>query len=745
MIERLRRALPALLGLLLFFAALEVLRTELHAVTWRQLTADVFGIPWSRLAWGLALTAANYAVLTCYDFLAFAYLGRRLPWRRLATASFVAYAVSNNVGFAMLSGASVRYRFYTRWGISAEELARIVFSYVVTFWLGLLLIGGVSLAVSPLPREIGLPDWVPVAPTGWLLVLASLGYVAASALRIGPIRLRRLELPLPTFRIAVAQLGVSIVDWVLAGAALFVFLPPDAVPFSAFLGAFLAAQLLGLASHVPGGIGVFEGLMVLLLSPFVRSTPLLPALVAYRAVYYLLPLTAALLILVADELRLHRSRAAQLSATFGRVSEQLTPRLLAVFTFLGGVILLFSGATPAATGRLRLLDRLLPLGVIEASHFIGSIVGAALLVLSQGLARRLDAAYVLTAAAMTIGVAASLLKGADYEEALVLTGILLVLWRARPAFDRRAALFETRFSPVWIVSIAGALGATLWLGRFAFKHVEYTHELWWRFELHGEASRMLRAAVGAAVTLLLFGFAKLIRPAPHEVTRPDHTDLQTAGAIIASQTSTYPYLVYLRDKALLFDEGRTGFVMYAVQGRTWVALGDPVGPVERISTLVTLFLERCADFSGVPVFYEIVERAPPQVRGLGSHVRQDRRAGARGSRTLQPCGQPRQTGAPGREPPRKRARHVPHRPARLGGRGDGPAARGVGRLAARPGRSGEGLLARVLRARVHRTLPGGRHRARGPHRGVRQSVARSREGRALGGSRCASRTTRRKT
>ena len=92
---------------------------------------------------------SNYAVLTGYDFLAFMYIGRHPPWRRVVMTSFLAYAISNNVGFAMLSGASVRYRFYTRWGITAEELSRIVFSYVVTFWLGLLLIGGLSLAIEP--------------------------------------------------------------------------------------------------------------------------------------------------------------------------------------------------------------------------------------------------------------------------------------------------------------------------------------------------------------------------------------------------------------------------------------------------------------------------------------------------------------------------------------------------------------------------------------------------------------------
>ncbi len=382
-------------------------------------------------------------------------------------------------------------------------------------------------------------------------------------------------------------------------------LPPGHVPFLALLGAFLASQLLGLASHVPGGMGVFEGLMVLLLKPFVPSTNLLPALIAYRVVYYLLPLSVAALVLVADELHQRRSQAARLSAALGSLTEQLTPRVLAVFTFLAGVVLLASGATPAAPGRLGFLHQVLPLAVIELSHFAGSVVGAALLLLSQGLARRLDAAYLLTVLALVAGIATSLLKGADYEEAAILTAILLVLWRARPAFDRRAALFDTRFSAGWIMAVVAAVGASFWLGLFAFKHVEYSNDLWWQFELRGEASRMLRATVGAGITLFLFGFARLIGYARHEVSTPTDADLSVAAGIISKQTATFPNLVFLRDKAILFDEEKSAFVMYGVQGRTWAALGDPVGPPERIDVLVRLFLERCDDFGGIPVFYEV--------------------------------------------------------------------------------------------------------------------------------------------
>ena len=109
----------------------------------------------------------------------------------------------------------------------------------------------------------------------------------------------------------------------------------------------------------------------------------------------------------------------------------------------------------------------------------------------------------------------------DYEEATILAAVLVILWRARPEFDRRAAFFDTRFSIGWTVSVAAAIGASIWLGEFAYKHVNYSNELWWQFELHGEASRFLRGTVGAVVLLLLFAFARLIGHAPHETERAD--------------------------------------------------------------------------------------------------------------------------------------------------------------------------------------------------------------------------------
>jgi phosphatidylglycerol lysyltransferase len=603
--DRLRRALSVIVGVVLFLTALEVLRIELRTTSWPVLLGDVVDVPRASLALAAALTFLNYAVLTGYDLLAVVSIRKVLPRARVMLTSFLAYAIANNVGFGVLAGATVRYRYYSRLGVTATELSRIVFSYSVTFWLGLFLLGGLSLAFTPLPPSYVWPAGSLVVAAGWLLMLIPPAYLTATMFRRTPLQLWKLELPLPEPRIAAAQLALSAIDWALAGTVLYVLLPSSALSFLEFMGAFLVAILLGMASHVPGGLGVFESLMVLLLKPYVPSEMLLPALVVFRAVYYLLPLTVALLVLTADELRQRWQHVTRVGARVGQLTDELTPRLLAAFTFVAGIVLLFSGATPAAAGRLATLGRVFPIGVIEASHFLASVAGVGLLILSQGLARRLDGAYYLTAVLMAVGVTTSLLKGFDYEEAALLLGVFALLFRARTQFDRRAAFFETRFSVAWTGSVIAAVGASVWLGFFAFKHVEYSEKLWWQFELQDDASRFLRASVGVSIVLLLVAFQRLMSYARHEALPSTEDDLQDAAKAIGAQTSTFPNLVFLKDKALLFDDAREAFVMYGIQGRTWVALGDPVGPIDRASTLIRPFLERCHDFGGVPAFYEV--------------------------------------------------------------------------------------------------------------------------------------------
>ena len=143
------RRFGPLIGVALFVVALFYLWTELRTLSLAQIGRTMQAMPLSHVGFAVALTLVNYAVLTGYDQLAFLYLNRKFPRWQIGLASFVGYAISNNLGFALLSGASARYRFYARWGLTAQEISRIVIFYSGTFWLGLLVLGGWGLAVRP--------------------------------------------------------------------------------------------------------------------------------------------------------------------------------------------------------------------------------------------------------------------------------------------------------------------------------------------------------------------------------------------------------------------------------------------------------------------------------------------------------------------------------------------------------------------------------------------------------------------
>src|SRR5262252_4343047 len=144
-----RLRLATLVGAILFLAALYVLHLELKELTFADIEDSLRRLPHAAVALALLLTAVNYAVLTGYDQLAFVYVGRTIPRWQITMASFVGYAIANSVGFAVLSGTAARYRFYSRWGLSAGDISRIVVFYSGTFWLGLLVLGGWSLLASP--------------------------------------------------------------------------------------------------------------------------------------------------------------------------------------------------------------------------------------------------------------------------------------------------------------------------------------------------------------------------------------------------------------------------------------------------------------------------------------------------------------------------------------------------------------------------------------------------------------------
>ncbi|MBV9123882.1 MAG: bifunctional lysylphosphatidylglycerol flippase/synthetase MprF, partial [Planctomycetes bacterium] len=445
-----------------------------------------------------------------------------------------------------------------------------------------------------------------VRPLGAAFLAGALGYLVLCAWRKQPLRLGKMELVLPSLRLALGQLALGSVDWVLAAAPLYALLPHgQTFSFPTFLCMFLLAQVAALVSHVPGGLGVFETTMVLLLKSSIRPEVALGALLVYRVIYYLLPLVLGMAALGMDELYQRWQVLHPFARLYRRWAGVLVPDLLALLIFLGGLVLLISGATPAAARRLGWLGGLVPLSVIEVSHFINSLVGIGLILLARGLRQRLDGAFWLTAGLLVTGIVASLLKGLDYEEACVLAFLLLVLLPCHAEFYRRASLFRVRFTPTWLGGIAVIVLAVFWLTLFAHQHHNYSRQLFWQFGLSASAPRAFRAAVGVSVLALFVTGWQLLQPAPTRQAAPLPGDLAQARRLAERSPNTTGYLAALGDKSLLFNEERTAFVMYAVSGRSWIAMGDPVGPAEAAKELAWEFHEQCHRAGSRTVFYQV--------------------------------------------------------------------------------------------------------------------------------------------
>ena len=451
--RRLLHRLQPVFGLALFSLALWVLYRELRHYRPGDIARSLEALPSLRVIMALVFTALNFVLLSVYDFLGIRYAGRKLAYRRAAVASFIGFAFSQSLGFPLLTGAPARYRLYSSWGLSAVEISQVIAFYSVTFWLGVGIIGGALLVAGPglLPPPLG-GMLGPVIGAVVLLVVAA--YFAWTVRGRPVLSVRDWEFPPPSARLSVAQLLVSPLDWSLAAAVLWVLLPAGlGLSYPAFLTIFVAAQVVGLVSHVPGGLGVFEATLILLLPGHGLHASVLGALVAFRGVYYLLPLLVAAVVYGGLELRTHRAYVARLGGMVGRWTLSLAPYVLAVATFLAGTVLLLSGATPSVVERIARLSRLLPLPLIEASHFLASVAGAALLVLGWGLWRRLDSAWHLTVPLLVAGIVFSLLKGLDWEEASFLFVLLAVLVPARGRFYREGSLLGEAFSPGWIAAV----------------------------------------------------------------------------------------------------------------------------------------------------------------------------------------------------------------------------------------------------------------------------------------------------
>ncbi len=597
-LKKLARHLPALIGVALLCGAIYVVQREFRNLKIADISAALGKIPDLALVVAFGFTILSYGILTFYDRLGTYYAGKPVSYGRVAFASFCAYALSHNLGFAAVSGAAVRYRLYAHWGLSPLQIGKVIAFCSLTFGLGGMVLGGIILFVEPTSIPFFGDKFHPAALTGigavlWAIVLA---YVLC-ARYIGTITVRGHRVELPSWKMAIVQVLLASVDVAVTAMIFYTILPAaPGLNYPRFLGVYLASYSAGLIANLPGGLGVFDTAMLLGLAPYIEAPTVIGAIVVFRLYYYVIPLFLAGSLFAGNEIVLRgRGLLGKRAVAHG------TARPIRVETPNPGLgVLRFSEtdfAVAAGTGAVALCGALLlSIGAIEAgpdfswidpdfaevvnqaSAFIPSLIGAALMVLSVAMSQRVALAWGTTIGLLLLAAAFTVAQGEQFwiPGVLMLAAVLIAPFRA--AFYRHARLVTGPLHASNVLPLAALVVCILALAAFE-PHVRWLNNAsFWEVIISPDMPNSLRATVAAAVALALIAIWRLVRP-----TRVPWLPWNAEARLRYAALGAMPPA---DADGIVWGENERAAIPFRRVGGVLLGLGDPAGAEsDRVSTV----------------------------------------------------------------------------------------------------------------------------------------------------------------
>ncbi len=323
---RWRRWWPTLrrIGTVAFFVIVAVLLfLQAREIEWAEVGAAMRAYPITTLLGAAALAALSHALYSGIDLFGRRWTQHPLPLRQVVPLTFVCYAFNLNLG-SLVGGFAMRYRLYSRLGLRADTITRVVGMSLVTNWLGYLVLAGAVFATQTItPPEGWKVGAVALQALGVVSLLVAAAYLLTCTFWAGrSLSLRGHEFKLPSGRFALLQMVLSTTNWATIGGVLYVLLQ-GRVDYPVVLGTLLVAAVAGVLAHIPAGLGVLEAVFIALLGTQVSRHELLGALLAYRALYYLLPLLLATVMYLLMEARARAAPTARLESRHHRRHQSL--------------------------------------------------------------------------------------------------------------------------------------------------------------------------------------------------------------------------------------------------------------------------------------------------------------------------------------------------------------------------------------------------------------------------------------
>jgi phosphatidylglycerol lysyltransferase len=602
LLASLRRWWPVLLFLVIAVVGWEDLRKlDIGAVraAIRSLSKD-----WLWLAAGL--TALNLALFGLYDLVSLR--GTSVPPMARWRLGTLAFAWSNFLTLGPLAGPAIRLWLYAPYGLEAAALRGAIIANVIAFASGL---GAVLLWLAVIPALLADTAAAPLAiPAALLLAAATLALLAQG---LGALE-EKGRMPGWLRRGAGAWrwlFAISLCDWVVAAFVFAAVLEAtgrlestgEALPLATALRGFFTGQAVGALSLMPGGLGSADAYWLLRLP--MEQSELAGALVAYRAIYYLIPWLIACVLLLA---RGARAGARWLSPV---------PAVLGLLVAGAGTVMLVSTSSPAITHRLKELEHWVPITVVEVSHLFGVLAGLLLLLLARGVMRGYREAHRMTVAILLAAAVAAALKGLDYEEAAILLALAALVASQSAQFRRLGRARWVGWTALLLVALA--IGVYVAVGFGSYDLSQVTQDTFGRFGFGKHMDQMARflrglalLCIAGAAFLLLAGLraaAAFRAPSKEEIDAALETHMRVGHGTTAM-------MIAAGDKAI-FRHGEDAFCSYRVVGAYLVVFSDPTVPPGGERPFLDALVDHADALDRRLLFYQISAAWLPSLHDRG--------------------------------------------------------------------------------------------------------------------------------
>ncbi|QAY67677.1 bifunctional lysylphosphatidylglycerol flippase/synthetase MprF [Paenibacillus protaetiae] len=572
---------------------------------------------------------AAVGAMLLYDGLLMKWNKAQIPALSVIKISWIANTFNNVMGFAGITGAGLRLTLYRKWGLQGPAWLRTLVYQSLSALTGLSILSLLLLAGAWRDDRL-LRDHV------WLLlaVIAVAAYAVLFAL-LG--KLPRLGQWLglsdaggaPASHTApVYAIAASLAEWFAAAVsfAFIVHLLHLPIGFRETMGIYTAAAVAGVASFVPSGLGSFDAVVLLAFHhQGLSSDQALAVLLLYRIFYCLLPWSLGLAF-ASTEWMPNKEKWAQAQHQIlkpavkrwhsvwnwpsqSALLSDISAWALAALVFISGILLLTSSATPGSWHRMHLLEQYVTPFTMKGSHQLAVLFGLLMLMVSESLRFRVKRAYYAALFLLVGGTASLVLKGFEFEEAVFLLFVLLLLWLSKDRFNRKEAPFSLSRTFIWAAVSLIVIALYLSLGLSTNElppELSKFHAHWYaRYTLKdGELQR--EAVVALAVTWGLLSVRRLFLPSLPPAPLPDQRDMAKLEQLLTQYNGNFlTHLLFIGDKSFMWAPDGNAVLAYGRYRKTLVALGDPIGDPDSIRLLIREFRDYADRYAATAAFYQV--------------------------------------------------------------------------------------------------------------------------------------------